>query len=67
LKCSRRYSARDSIPEGRDDQGALVAQGIAILTKESAKGITRDRQNKLAVKLSSGNTIKADMIVVAAG
>jgi NAD(P)H-nitrite reductase large subunit len=48
-------------------RGALVAQGIAILTKESAKGITRDRQNKLAVKLSSGNTIKADMIVVAAG
>jgi NAD(P)H-nitrite reductase large subunit len=48
-------------------RGALVAQGIAILTEESVKGIKRDRQNKLAVKLSSGNTIKADMIVVAAG
>ncbi len=48
-------------------RGALVAQGIAILTKESVKAIRRDRQNKLAVKLSSGNTIKADMIVVAAG
>jgi NAD(P)H-nitrite reductase large subunit len=48
-------------------RNALVAQGIAIVTRESVKGITRDKQNKLAVKLSSGNTVKTDMIVVAAG
>jgi NAD(P)H-nitrite reductase large subunit len=48
-------------------RGALVAQGIAIMTNESVKAITRDKQNKLTMKLSSGNMLEADMIVVAAG
>lgn len=48
-------------------RNALVAQGIAIMTRESVKGIARDKQSKIVVNLTSGRAITTDMIVVAAG
>ncbi len=48
-------------------RSALVDMGIAIETSQNVAEIVREKGKPSAVKLTSGKTIKADMIIIAAG
>ncbi len=46
---------------------ALEGEGIHIVTGETIESIERKKDSVKAVKLSSGNTVKADFVIIATG
>jgi NAD(P)H-nitrite reductase large subunit len=48
-------------------RSALVDDDITIATNETVVEIVREKEKPSAVKLASGKTVKADMIIIAAG
>jgi NAD(P)H-nitrite reductase large subunit len=48
-------------------RSALVDDDITIATNETVVEIVREQEKPSAVKLASGKTVKADMIIIAAG
>lgn len=46
---------------------ALEGEGVHIITGETIESIERKKDSVKAVKLSSGNTVKADFVIIATG